>query len=218
MLVRQGSRITISGGSSWTLFDQSRVFIRDSTVQLQAGSKLHLLNSTLVLINTTLVVDGASEVRRARRRACAGSRISSKFACAGRTSTLMRACFAPQILLEKSSGMHLFASRVSGDNALYGVPAGATWGGKPWVSGGDYRASPGGGLPVFMGAAPGLPLGSYPMRIAAFDLEARLMPAAGCKCKKPRVAGTTPAASVTAWPAGAGGVHQGWCAPLQGLL
>jgi hypothetical protein len=59
--VRGGSSITISA-STWTLYDQSRAFIQDSTLTLDAGATLHLMNSTLTLINSTLVVKGGSEV------------------------------------------------------------------------------------------------------------------------------------------------------------
>jgi hypothetical protein len=47
------------------LHDQSRAFIQDSTLTLEEGATLHLMNSTLTLINSTLVVNGGSEVRLA---------------------------------------------------------------------------------------------------------------------------------------------------------
>ncbi|KAF6253242.1 hypothetical protein COO60DRAFT_437682 [Scenedesmus sp. NREL 46B-D3] len=164
LVVRGGSSIRISA-STWTLYDQSRVFIQDSTLTLEDGATLHLMNSTIVLMNSTLVVNGGSE-----------------------------------IILERSSGLHLYQSRVTGDNALYAVPAekpksGSTWKGKPWLQRGDYRASAGGGLPVSMGVKPGVQLGSYPARVLGFDMEARMLPAAGCSCKKPLVTMTAD----TAW-------------------
>jgi hypothetical protein len=36
-----------------------------------------------------------------------------------------------------------------------------------------------------MGAQPGVQLGTYAMRVSGFGLEARLLPAAGCRCKAP---------------------------------
>lgn len=62
IIVRDGSHIRITSQSTWTLFDQSRVFIKDSTVTLEDGARLVLLNSTIVLINSTLVITGSSEV------------------------------------------------------------------------------------------------------------------------------------------------------------
>lgn len=86
------------------------------------------------------------------------------------------------------SSLQLYNSRVLGDSAMYALPAGATWQGQPWVQRGDYRASPGGPLPAFMGAREGVQLGTYSMSVSGFDLEARLLPPAGCSCKTPRVA------------------------------
>lgn len=60
--MRGGSSITISA-STWELYDQSRVFITDSSLSLEAGATLRLLNSTITLINSTLEVKGGSEVR-----------------------------------------------------------------------------------------------------------------------------------------------------------
>jgi hypothetical protein len=105
-----------------------------------------------------------------------------------------------QVVLQYFSGLQLFNSKVLGDNAMYAVLPNTTWGGQPWVARGDYRASPGGALPHFMGAKPGMQLGSYPMRVAGFDLEARMLPAAGCKCKKPVTAAAFVSAAVTAFP------------------
>jgi hypothetical protein len=104
-----------------------------------------------------------------------------------------------QIILEHFSGLHLYQSRVMDDNALYAVPAekprsGSTWKNKPWLQRGDYRASAGGGLPVSMGVQPGVQLGSYPVRVLGFDMEARMLPAAGCGCKKALVTMTADAA------------------------
>lgn len=101
------------------------------------------------------------------------------------------------MLLQYGSSLQLFDSRVLGDNAMFAVPPKSLWAGQPWVPKGDFRASPGGSLPYFMGAQPGQQLGSYAMRVTGFDLEARMLPAAGCKCKKPRVATTRVAPSIT---------------------
>ena len=57
-------------------------------------------------------------------------------------------------------------------------------------------------------------VGTYPMRVFGFDLDARLLPAAGCGCKKPKQV-TTPSPAITNSPPGDG---QGWNAPLVGLI
>ncbi|WIA19231.1 hypothetical protein OEZ85_003870 [Tetradesmus obliquus] len=178
LVVRGGSSITISA-STWELYDQSRVFITDSSLSLEAGATLRLLNSTITLINSTLEVKGGSE-----------------------------------IILERFSGLHLFNSHVTGDSALFAVPAeqprsGSTWKGKPWLQRGDYRASAGGGLPVSMGVQPGVQLGLYPVRVLGFDMEARMLPAAGCNCKKPLVTMNADAA----WTGMSGGADL-----LEGLI
>lgn len=80
--------------------------------------------STLLLLNSTLTL------------------INSTFEISGRS----------QIILQRFSNLQLYGSRVVGDGAMYAVPAGATWSGQQWQQRGDYRASPGGGLPVSMGA------------------------------------------------------------------
>jgi hypothetical protein len=88
------------------------------------------------------------------------------------------------MLLEKSSSLQLYNSTVFGDSAMYAVPANSTWQNQPWQGSGDYRSSPGGGLPVFMGARPGVQVGTYNMEISGFDLEAKMMPPTGCNdCK-----------------------------------
>lgn len=93
--------------------------------------------------------------------------------------------FLLQVKLQFFSGLHLHNSKVLGDNAMYGLTPNSTWRGQPWTQVGDYRASRGGSLPAYMGAQPGVQLGTYPMRVMGFGLEARMLPAAGCQCKKP---------------------------------
>lgn len=63
---------------------------------------------------------------------------------------------------------------------------------------------------------PGVQLGSYPMRIFGLDLEARLLPAAGCSCKQPHTV-VTPADKVINIPQSAQ-AKQGWSATLEGLI
>lgn len=69
-------------------------------------------------------------------------------------------------------------------------------------------------LTVLMLCRPGVQLGSYPMRMFGFDLEARLLPPAGCSCKSPRTV-TTPADKITHVPQDD---DKGWNAPLEGLI
>jgi hypothetical protein len=90
-----------------------------------------------------------------------------------------------QVKLQFFSSLHLYNSKVLGDNAMYAITPNSTWRGQPWTQVGDYRASPGGALPAYMGAQAGVQLGTYPMRVMGFGLDARVLPAAGCKCKKP---------------------------------
>lgn len=59
-------------------------------------------------------------------------------------------------------------------------------------------------------------VGTYPMRVFGFDMDARLLPAAGCDCKKPKVV-TRPSAAITGWPS-TGDNSQGWNGPLVGLI
>lgn len=106
--------------------------------------------------------------------------------------------------MEKFSSLQLYQSKLMGDNALYAVPANSTWQGEIWQQRGDYRASPGGGLPVSMGVQPGMQVGTYPMRVFGFDMDARLMPAAGCKCKKAQAQILPTAAEITTVPGGNG--------------
>jgi len=62
MIVRGGSKIVISSGSVWVMYDQSRLFVLDSTIILVENSTLQLMNSTLVLINSKLTVANGAQV------------------------------------------------------------------------------------------------------------------------------------------------------------
>jgi hypothetical protein len=97
----------------------------------------------------------------------------------------LRLLFLLQVKLQFFSSLQLYNSKVINDNAMYALTPNSTWRGQPCSQQGDYRASPGGALPAYMGAQAGVQLGTYPMRIMGFGLEARMLPAAGCQCKKP---------------------------------
>lgn len=62
LVVRDGSTVKITGNSSWLLYDKSRAFVQDSTIILDDNASLHLFNTTLVLINSQLILKGKSEV------------------------------------------------------------------------------------------------------------------------------------------------------------
>lgn len=169
----------VRGGSTVSVAANSTWHLSDQSRAFVVNSTIVLSdNATLQLQNSTLVLVGSRLVLRG------GSRV----------------------LLQYGSGLRLFDSRVVGDDAMWGVPRGATWGGRPWVARGDFRADAGGSLPYFMGARPGVPVGGYAMRVAGFNLEARMAPAAGCRapCKQPRPpAAARVAQSVTRYPADA---------------
>jgi hypothetical protein len=67
MVVRDRSSVALSGSSVLYLQDQSRVFFVDSNITIEDQSSLVLRNSTMVLINSKITVNGKSRVSYLRK-------------------------------------------------------------------------------------------------------------------------------------------------------